>query len=249
MAGPGAGDNEGDDDKNADEEGTQYALVEFRKGVPSRKWTMVLGQTYEVGRAGSGADMEVDNSSLSRRHCSMALTRVDDDIVLVALDKGSTNGTFVNKQRLEKGVGLTKPLKEIRHLVFGECENGYRIVREGDPSGDKRGKTSHIIEISDEPSKESKRDWKDKAAEALQMKAQDEARRRKRVNIEELCGPAEHDTSKRSRASRAGSAWRANDLEAFAAKVKAKALKAAAGGASEPATTANEEIEWPEEWR
>ena len=31
-----------------------------------------------------------------------AITQVDDDLILVALDHGSTNGTFINKSRLEK---------------------------------------------------------------------------------------------------------------------------------------------------
>jgi hypothetical protein len=110
----------------------QCALVEYVLGnVQTRKWTLALGQTYNVGRKDSGADIEIDHESLSRRHCSLALTRVESDLVLVVLDKGSTNGTFVDKSRLEKGVGLTKQLADFRFMSFGHCENGYRILTKG----------------------------------------------------------------------------------------------------------------------
>lgn len=33
-----------------------------------------------------------------------AITHVDDDLILVAMDHGSTNGTFINKSRLEKAL-------------------------------------------------------------------------------------------------------------------------------------------------
>lgn len=43
-----------------------------------------------------------------------AITEVDDDLILVALDHGSTNGTFINKSRLEKAqqqrLSLSLPL-------------------------------------------------------------------------------------------------------------------------------------------
>lgn len=33
-----------------------------------------------------------------------AITHVGDDLILVAMDHGSTNGTFINKSRLEKAL-------------------------------------------------------------------------------------------------------------------------------------------------
>jgi len=116
----------------------QCALVEYVLGnVQTRKWTLVLGQTYSVGKKGSGSDIEIDHDSISRRHCSLALTAVDEDLVLVMMDRGSTNGTFVDKVRLEKGVGLTKKLAELRFIVFGLCENGYRVIARGQETNDK----------------------------------------------------------------------------------------------------------------
>jgi hypothetical protein len=128
-------DANGDDEVEAIDD-VQCALVEYVLGnVMTRKWTLALGQSYTVGRKESGADIEVDHASLSRRHCSLAVTRgeEDADLTLVVLDQGSTNGTFVDKCRLENGVGLQKKLAEFRFMCFGKCENGYRILVRGGP--------------------------------------------------------------------------------------------------------------------
>lgn len=63
-SGPLAGSGEADE-----QEDVRCALVEFDGGSPARKWTLELGRTYEVGRAGGGADIEVDHQSISRRRC------------------------------------------------------------------------------------------------------------------------------------------------------------------------------------
>ncbi|CAJ1426628.1 unnamed protein product, partial [Effrenium voratum] len=103
----------------------------YVRGIRARKWSFQLGQTYIVGRSGGCVDIEIDHASLSRKHCSLAITRVDSELVLVAMDHGSTNGTFINKSRLEQGVGLKMKVAEIKHLIFGECEHGYKfLVRE-----------------------------------------------------------------------------------------------------------------------
>eukprot|EP00928_Gymnodinium_smaydae_P008731 TRINITY_DN131_c0_g2_i1.p1 TRINITY_DN131_c0_g2~~TRINITY_DN131_c0_g2_i1.p1 ORF type:complete len:306 (+),score=88.78 TRINITY_DN131_c0_g2_i1:28-918(+) len=137
-----AGEETGDAD-------VEIALVEFCLGnVVSRKWTMELGRVYKVGRKDGGADMEIDHPTLSRRHCSLAVTRdADGDLVLVAVDPGSTNGTYVDKVKLERNVGLTKKLRELKHLAFGECQNGYRVLIRGDTSaGSKRAPGAGVVE-------------------------------------------------------------------------------------------------------
>lgn len=119
-----------DEDAGDGADDVQCALVEYTLGkVQTQKWTLQIGQPYEVGRKDSGADVEVDHPSLSRRQCSIAVTRDETgEMVVVILDPGSTNGTFVDKARLKKGVGLTKKLSEFRHISFGECKNGYKIL-------------------------------------------------------------------------------------------------------------------------
>lgn len=126
-----------------DEDTLQCALVEYVLGnVQTRKWTLVLGQTYKIGKKETGSDIEIDHESISRRHCSLALTMVEDELMLVVLDPGSSNGTFVDKCKLEKGVGLTKKLKDFRFMMFGHCENGYRILTRG-KAGESSAKGAH----------------------------------------------------------------------------------------------------------
>lgn len=127
---------EGDDDAGDGSGDVQCALVEYASGkVQTRKWTLELGHPYEVGRKDSGADIEVDHPSLSRRQCTIAVTRDEmGEMTLVLLDPGSTNGTYVDKTRLLKGVGLKKKLSDFQHMSFGECRNGYRILVRGDAS-------------------------------------------------------------------------------------------------------------------
>ncbi|CAE7949342.1 Aste57867_24363, partial [Symbiodinium sp. KB8] len=120
---PGKGKGKGKKDDDV-----KCALVEYVRGIKARKWTLQLGQTYDVGRAGGCVDVEIDHPSLSRKHCTIAITEVDSELILVALDHGSTNGTFINKSRLEKGEGVKMPVVDVKHIVFGECQNGYKFL-------------------------------------------------------------------------------------------------------------------------
>lgn len=50
-----------------------------------------------IGRAGGGADIEIDDSKVSRLHCALGVSH--DSIRLC--DLGSTNGTYVNDELVE----------------------------------------------------------------------------------------------------------------------------------------------------
>jgi len=56
------------------------------------------------GRAGGGADIEIDDQEISRHHCKV---EVKDDVVRL-YDLKSTNGTFVNDEKV--------PTAELEHL-------------------------------------------------------------------------------------------------------------------------------------
>jgi ABC transport system ATP-binding/permease protein len=59
---------------------------------------MAAGATKTIGRA-PRADFVVDAALVSRLHCR--LTAADDAVAVVDLD--STNGTYINDQRVQKG--------------------------------------------------------------------------------------------------------------------------------------------------
>ena len=74
---------------------------------------LTLGQSKTVGR-GREADVMVDDASLSRLHGRIA---VDQDGQLSVDDLGSTNGTFVNADRV-----VTSVLRDGDRLRLGRLE-------------------------------------------------------------------------------------------------------------------------------
>jgi pSer/pThr/pTyr-binding forkhead associated (FHA) protein len=75
---------------------------------------MTLTSTLAVVGRHRDCDLHLDSTRVSRRHCCLAL---DGDRVIVR-DLGSTNGTWLNGQRV--GEGLLRPGDElsVAHLRF-----------------------------------------------------------------------------------------------------------------------------------
>eukprot|EP00929_Paragymnodinium_shiwhaense_P054145 TRINITY_DN27138_c0_g1_i1.p1 TRINITY_DN27138_c0_g1~~TRINITY_DN27138_c0_g1_i1.p1 ORF type:complete len:263 (-),score=82.03 TRINITY_DN27138_c0_g1_i1:97-885(-) len=261
----GSGDN---DDSKGEE--PVAALVEVRNGLKTRKWSLQLGQKYMVGKAGGSglADIDVDHPSISRRHCELAVTRLpseadegEGDLIFVAMDGGSTNGTFINKKRMEKGVGIKMRLAEVKYLMFGECENGYQILVRSDekaPAPEKRAAASGV----------SRRERRRQKAEVDADRVDDQFRelddeddgvqrapdgsittpyrsersrspgqkdKERRLADEKKARERQADPAKRQQASssdKSKSKWRT--------KVKETSAEAKAAAA---------DIEWPEDWR
>lgn len=67
-----------------------------------------VGIEAVIGR-GSGCDIVIDSSEVSRRHCRVAYRYVQYEVE----DLDSANGTFVNGQRVEKAALLDRDLVEI----------------------------------------------------------------------------------------------------------------------------------------
>jgi EAL domain-containing protein (putative c-di-GMP-specific phosphodiesterase class I) len=81
---------------------------------------------FRIGRDPQGNDLVVDARGLSRQH---ALIDLDPLGRLRVTDLGSTNGTFVNRER----IGAARVLDESDVIHFGTAE--FRLGREdGDPS-------------------------------------------------------------------------------------------------------------------
>lgn len=237
MAGKDEDGSGSEAEGDADGGKVQCALVEHVRGIRSRKWTMELGEVYHVGRNGTGAQIEIDHPSMSRRQCSLAITRdpAGSGLVLVALDNGSTNGTFVNKDRLKHGVGLTKALSEIKYLAFGECQNGYRImVSQGPAAPRERSRSPKAQREAEETAQPGHvLCWEDKAAKALQMKgaAKDAAKRKAQPAQEVQRAPPKAKAFVQNRQARRAAAKAEGGGETVAGKPKAS------------------DIEWPEDWR
>jgi pSer/pThr/pTyr-binding forkhead associated (FHA) protein len=74
-----------------------WILRTITEGLPEQTFRVLSGGVRTIGRA-AGADFIVDAALVSRVHCRV--TALPDGSLEVR-DLGSTNGTFVNGQRIE----------------------------------------------------------------------------------------------------------------------------------------------------
>lgn len=79
---------------------------------PSLTFRIMPGSIKTIGRA-SGAEFIVDATMVSRLHCQLTAGAVELEVV----DLESTNGTFVNGQRVKRAV-----LKEGDRLGVGRVD-------------------------------------------------------------------------------------------------------------------------------
>jgi hypothetical protein len=96
-------------------------LVSFEGNELGTSWTVYQGKNV-VGRKGAaeGLDIEVDHPTTSSRHAVVHASARPGRLKVE--DPGSTNGTFVNDQKLAKG--SHQELKDGDTLRFG----GYAVT-------------------------------------------------------------------------------------------------------------------------
>lgn len=103
-----------------DEAGDLWAsgrkLDEFRVLTPGSAHAGA-SEHFLVGR-GEDRDLSIDHSTVSKRHAFFIRDERTGTYLLG--DAGSTNGTFVNGQRVESGKSV--PLKDGMVVSFGDCD-------------------------------------------------------------------------------------------------------------------------------
>jgi pSer/pThr/pTyr-binding forkhead associated (FHA) protein len=118
------------------------------KGVAKQKMlNFPAGGRLSIGRTG-GSDLILDDISVSKIHASIA---IDADGHLSVADTGSTNGTFINGQRIS--YGTASRLVEGDKVKFGEVEVEFELVTPvaiEDPIGDDDGAVDPDLIGSDE---------------------------------------------------------------------------------------------------
>ena len=75
-----------------------------------------------VGRT-KASELTLDDASVSKFHASLA---VDENGVLILADTGSTNGTFVNTQRIAYGKAILLEQKDV--VKFGNIEVKFEMI-------------------------------------------------------------------------------------------------------------------------
>jgi hypothetical protein len=86
------------------------------------------GERVSVGRTREN-DLSLEGQSVSKLHAALSFNAAGE---LVVADTGSTNGTFINKERLAYGKAF--PIKEGDMVTFGTVDVFFqRIVKEPEP--------------------------------------------------------------------------------------------------------------------
>ena len=99
-----------------------------------------------VGRSG-GNDLMLDDASVSKMHAALSVT---EDGSLVVADTGSTNGTFINGQRIAYGKAMA--LVESDKVRFGQVEVTFERqprpgTSEDQPANETYAGKDNVIEI------------------------------------------------------------------------------------------------------
>ncbi|MGC4093594.1 MAG: FHA domain-containing protein [Polyangiaceae bacterium] len=79
--------------------GHGWPCVSFLGKYQGGEFPLIEGQEIVIGRS-SDLDMVLVEEMVSRRHARILL----EDTVISIEDLGSTNGTFVNGEKIQKGV-------------------------------------------------------------------------------------------------------------------------------------------------
>ncbi|WP_146411005.1 MULTISPECIES: FHA domain-containing protein [Crateriforma] len=76
----------------------KFVLVDTASGKDLQQWVLSVPAT--VGRS-PAADITINDSTISRRHCTFTL---DPQGALIVRDMGSTNGVYIDDQKVDKAV-------------------------------------------------------------------------------------------------------------------------------------------------
>ncbi len=75
-----------------------------------------------IGRDPNSADLIIDDNNVSRLHCT--ITYEPNDRTYIVTDH-STNGTFIGRERIEKG--KSKLVPKGTFIIIGQSGNNFRL--------------------------------------------------------------------------------------------------------------------------
>ncbi len=106
-------------------------IARFRQGGRDKEISLelVTGKSVSVGRTSSN-ELIIDDNSVSKTHASISLY---DDALLIA-DTGSTNGTFLNGERIAYGKAIK--IDDRDKVTFGSIDVRFEKVESASESED-----------------------------------------------------------------------------------------------------------------
>lgn len=109
----------------AEKSGQEIYIADFMLGGTRKQTKLVFNanQRLSVGRTGAN-DLAIDDSSVSKIHASLMLNFENK---LVVADTGSTNGTFINDQRIS--YGKAHIVETVDKIKFGSIEVSFFYQR------------------------------------------------------------------------------------------------------------------------
>ncbi len=75
-----------------------------------------------IGRDPQSADLIIDDSNVSRLHCTITYEPKDNTYIVT---DHSTNGTFIGRERIEKG--KSKIVNKGTFIIIGQSGNNFRL--------------------------------------------------------------------------------------------------------------------------
>lgn len=84
--------------------------------------TIEFDGSIVIGRDPACAELIIDNSNVSRMHCTITFNPSDKTYIIT---DHSTNGTFIGRERLEKG--KSRIVSKGTFIIIGQSGNNLRL--------------------------------------------------------------------------------------------------------------------------
>ena len=115
------------------------------------KWTIEVGKKYTIGRSKKKVDISIQDITISRIHSEFIF--YDKDKIMIK-DFNSSNGTYINKQRIEPNkenyfsvrdmLSIGDEKKELIFLILNDEEEETNIRNDFDNISEKKNKNEEI---------------------------------------------------------------------------------------------------------
>ena len=113
-----------------------YAFSSSSSSAPPTTLHLHRQSLYSVGRDASVSDLVIEHPSVSKQHAVLQYRNRGGRVVPYLLDVGSTNGTFLNGERIDSARFYELRAKDV--LAFGASGRDYVLLHADSADGEAR---------------------------------------------------------------------------------------------------------------